>query len=393
MSLLIQTPGIADVPATSSDREGIAAEYLGAEPKPILAENSLPPVARSLMDLKRRIDNDPNELFKTGFLCRGGGLLLAAPTGIGKSSFAIQWQILSALGRPMFGIQPARPLRSLYIQAENDDGDLAEMRDGVIAGLNLSPAEIEIVRSSIITVQENSRTLDAFFRLTVKPLLELNIIDLLWIDPALSYIGGDAAAQKEVGRFLRNLLNPLLSHYNCGCVIIHHTNKPGRGEEKPSWQAGDFAYLGSGSAEWANWARAVLGIRSIGSHDVFELKAAKRGARIGWKDANGEKAFSKFISHSSNPGVICWHEVCNCDAPAGKPGRETTQSDLMALVPLNDAIAKTMLIETWKTRYGNHQKGRAFLDELIRAGSLYEWCIKRPGTNAAKLISRHPQPK
>ena len=37
-------------------------------------------------------------------------------------------------GRPLFGIVPARPLKSLLIQAENDEGDLAEMRDGVIAG-------------------------------------------------------------------------------------------------------------------------------------------------------------------------------------------------------------------------------------------------------------------
>ena len=29
-------------------------------------------------------------------------------------------------------------------------------------------------------------------------------------------------------------------------------HKPATGKEKSTWQAGDFAYLGAGSAEWAN---------------------------------------------------------------------------------------------------------------------------------------------
>jgi hypothetical protein len=350
-----------------------------------------PPEAKSLGDLKRRTADDPNELLRTGYLCRGGGLLLAAPTGIGKSSFGIQTQIMFALGRAMFEIEPARPLRSLYIQAENDDGDLAQMRDGVIAGLNLTPGELETVYANVITAQENARTGPAFFNYTVAPLLELHHPDLLWIDPALSYIGGEASSQKDVGSFLRNLLNPLLSRFNCGCVVIHHTNKPGKGEEKSTWQAGDFAYLGSGSAEWANWARAVLAIRSLGSHTVFELHAGKRGSRIGWKDSDGNTAFTRLIGHATEPGVICWRAASEDETPKGKPKRTGKPEDLTALVPLEKPIAKALLIDKWKDLYGNHQKGRAFLDSLCADGKLFEWRVNRPGTNAAKLIARKPQ--
>ena len=106
--------------------------------------------------------------------------------------------------------------------------------------------------------------------------------DLLWIDPALAYLGGEVGSQREVGGFLRNMLNPLVHEFNCAVVVVHHTNKPPVGREKPDWNAGDFAYLGGGSAEWANWARAVLALRSLGSHSVFELRAGKRGARLGW---------------------------------------------------------------------------------------------------------------
>src|SRR5205807_1283581 len=80
--------------------------------------------------------HDPNELLRHRFLCRVGGLLLCGPTGIGKSSLALQMMMRWAAGRECFGIEPVRPLKSLLIQAENDDGDLSEMRDGVSAGLN-----------------------------------------------------------------------------------------------------------------------------------------------------------------------------------------------------------------------------------------------------------------
>ena len=85
-----------------------------------------PPVMKRLNELKRFTENDPDELLKNRYLCKGGGALWVAQTGIGKSSAELQAAILWAIGRPFFGIAPARPLKSLIIQAENDDGDLAE---------------------------------------------------------------------------------------------------------------------------------------------------------------------------------------------------------------------------------------------------------------------------
>jgi hypothetical protein len=257
--------------------------------------------------------------------------------------------------------------------------------------MDLTDEETKTAMENVIVFQENTRTGKAFFDYTVAPLLELHHPDLLWIDPALSYIGSNASAQEAVGYFLRNLLNPLLSQFRCGCIVIHHTNKPSKGEEKCAWQAGDFAYLGSGSAEWANWARAVLAIRSVGSHEVFELRAGKRGGRIGWKDEDGKTSFARLIGHATEPGVICWRTATEDETPAGKPRRAGTREDLTALVPLEKPVAKALLIDQWKDHYGNKDKGRAFLDSLIADGKLFEWRLTRPGTNAAKLICRKPQ--
>lgn len=291
------------------------------------------PQAKLLSSLAKPVDNDPGELLKSRYICKGATLLVCGPTGIGKSALAMQCMVLWALGRETFGIRPTRPLKSLLIQAENDEGDLAEMRDGVIAGLNLTPVPAEQATSNVVVFREDEKTSTRFFAATVRPLLTEHHPDLLWIDPALAYLGGETGSQKDVGAFLRNQLNPLLREFDCACVILHHTNKPPKGKEKAEWQAGDFAYLGSGSAEWGNVPRAVLALRSIGSHEVFELRAGKRGSRLGWTNKDGEKSFVRYLAHSKEPGVICWQEIDPDDVKQGGRPKDCSEDDLFALLP------------------------------------------------------------
>lgn len=355
----------------------------------------LPPLAKRLDELVAHVTNDPSELLCHRFLCRGGGLLLVGPTGVGKSSLAMQAMVLWALGRPAFGIALPRPLKSLLIQAENDEGDLAEMRDGVIKGLNLTPEENITAMKNIIVVREDVRTGCRFFTETARPLLTEHQPDLLWIDPALSYLGGEANSQKDVGGFLRNQLNPLLREFKCGGVVVHHTNKPASGREKSDWSGGDFAYLGGGSAEWANWARAILAIRSLGSHSVFELRAAKRGGRLGWTEADGEtKTFTKLIAHANEPGVICWREADASEKPETKTlKRIYTKADVLAHVPPDKPIAKDALRAKANSAGIALNKINPMIAELLDDGTLHQWQEKRRGTNPKISFARFPQPE
>src|SRR5205823_992336 len=111
------------------------------------------------------------------------------------------------------------------------------------------------------------------------------------------------------------------------------------------WQAGDFAYLGSGSIEWANWARCVVALRSVGSHSVFELRASKRGARLRWKEPDGETtAYAKLIAHSKEAGVICWRDADEDDLPAeAAPKKAFTKEDVMPHVATDKPITKDAL--------------------------------------------------
>ncbi len=274
------------------------------------------PLVKSLGELKTpAYGNDPNELIAFRFLYRAAIALLMGPTGIGKSSFVMQLAIHLAVGRTLFGIQPGahyqgRGMRVLLVQAENDEGDLAEMRDGVLKGCeDLSAAEKQLALERIKILTLCDKTSEAFAQMLEAILEQEGPFDLVIVDPAFAYLGGDSNSQADVSHFMRELLNPLLHKHDVGMILCHHTNKPLKGKEKDGWAAGDFAYLGAGSAEWINPARAALALRSIGSDRVFELRAAKRGRRLGWQDAEGQPTNAQYIAHHDDPGVICWRQA------------------------------------------------------------------------------------
>jgi hypothetical protein len=275
-----------------------------------------PPVVKTLGDLRAPVyGHDPSELLKHRFLYRGAVCLICGPTGVGKSALLMQSAIHWAVGKDCFGIMPGdiyqvEGMRILLIQAENDEGDLAEMRDGVLAGCDeLTDTEKGLALQRIKVRTVNDKSGDAFAAELEVLLVECGPFDLVMVDPAFAYLGGDSNSQKDVSHFMRELLNPLLQKHQVGMILAHHTNKPLRGKEKESWAAGDFAYLGAGSAEWINPARAALAIRSIGSDNVFEFRAAKRGKRLRWMDDDHNPTNVQHLMHDGRPGIICWHKA------------------------------------------------------------------------------------
>ncbi|NQU97035.1 MAG: AAA family ATPase [Chloroflexi bacterium] len=325
-----------------SPLEILMTEYLPAEEAAAVegqvARIEEPPPVVALGDLRTPIyGNDPNELLKHRFLYRGGIGLLCGPTGIGKSSLMLQAGMHWAVGKAFFGIQPGdiyqrKGMTILLVQAENDEGDLAEMRDGVLAGCDdLTEEEKARAGRNILIATVTDKSAEAFASVVEALILERGPFDLVMVDPAFAYLGGDSNSQKDVSHFMRELLNPLAHKHGVGVLLAHHTNKPLRGKEKDSWTAGDFAYLGAGSAEWINPARAALALRSIGSDSVFEFRGAKRGKRLRWMDANGCHTNVQYIAHHRDTGVICWRQATPEEVEEvlsqGKGGRRKQYDD------------------------------------------------------------------
>jgi hypothetical protein len=364
------------------------AEHYAAHPENRRKESDSAPFARSLDEFVKPMGSDPAELLKHRYLCKGGGLLLVGPTGHGKSSLAMQLMIKWSLGQSVFGLEPARPLKSLLIQAENDDGDLAEMKAGVFNGLSLSEEEQETASSNVFVSQESSKTGSTLCYDVLDPLLETIKPDLLWIDPALAYLGGDMNNQKEVGSFLRNQINPLLAKHNCGVIIIHHTNKISK---DPDRQMTDFTYMGAGSAEWSNWSRAIIALNKTDVDNLYELIAAKRGARLRWKTADGESlSMKRYIGHCKRPDTICWVEMAIADAEELRANNGKGAEDVLKHVPQVDLIAKDDLVKICRQTGIGKNLAIELINELLDDDQLFEVPVPRAGKRPKVLLSRKP---
>lgn len=263
-------------------------------------------------------DNDPNTILGNRFLCKGGSLLIVAPSGVGKSTLATQAAVTWAMGQHLFGIRPVRPLKSLIIQAENDFGDIAQQFRGALTGMNIDPDEhieqMEAIRNNIVYVRDTIHTAEAFCSVVAK-LVDRYKPDLVFVDPLLSFLGGDVSSQEVCSRFLRNGLNPIAESTGVVFIIIHHTAKPPKEKAKSieGWTTADFAYLGAGSHEITNWARAVIVLQQQPDSDrSFQLGIVKRGRRAGATTLSGEETISISLRHSERG--LSWIQTREEDA-------------------------------------------------------------------------------
>ena len=355
--------------------------------------NNQSDTARPIGEFQIPDEHDQNELIGPGrFLCREGFATLVGPSGIGKSTLAMQMAMSFALGKETFGFKPSRPLKILIIQGENDDGDIAEMRDGTIAGLGLSEAERDKVSASVLCCRCNSSTGKKFIQGTVRKNLQRFKPDLLIIDPALCYVGGDVKEQKVVGEFLRTFLQPELQQAQCGCLLLHHTNKPPT-QNPRAGTTNEDAYAESGSAEFRNAARAAISLRSVGGARVFELRVTKRGERLGWQDELGQSTTRKYIRHSTTRNQLFWEPATEADAKAARAAVEDKKSETAAekvlnCVPGKGEISHAKLFAEAKNLDVAEKPCRGAIKVLLDEDSIKCTPKYRSGAPAEKFYSR-----
>ena len=340
-----------------------------------------PPEARSVLSYKDEPPDPEKTLLGDRWLCVGQGALAVGPTGIGKSTSSMQQDICWSIGREAFGIKAAKPLRVLVIQAENDSGDLHEMIVDAMAGIGLSEEEERLCGQNLIIACEQERTGVGFIHGVLRPLLEKHRPDIVRIDPLMAYAGCDLTQSAEAAKFLRNGINPLLTKFNCAAILVHHTPK-NNNRDTSKYRTSDWAYSGAGSADIVNWARAMLLIDPCKEDGKFCFIAAKRGRRIGWKDAEAVIQFKKWFKYAS-VGCSFWVET----VPETLGGKHTEET-LYDLVPHGVSIQKDVFIELAQAAGMPKNRAINFLKKLIFDGRIAEDRLPRSGTNAQKIIRR-----
>ncbi len=266
--------------------------------------------------------DDPNCIIGQRYLCRGGSMMFVGQSGIGKSSLAVQAAVHWAVGRSIYGIAPKMALKSVFVQAENDDGDLAEMLQGVVKALNLTDDEKSLLRKNLIFISDATHTGDAFVDAAAK-LIEKHRPDLFWGDPLLAFIGDDISKQVVIARFIRNGFGPIQKATGVTTIWVHHTNKPPTEQGKPGKNARptNHSYAGAGSADLVNAVRAVCVLQRV-DDEAFELKLEKRGRRAGATDLHGQPALTIWLRQAEVG--IHWEQI---DEPAKATQYSTNRSN------------------------------------------------------------------
>jgi hypothetical protein len=335
----------------------------------------------SLLNYSKRTINDKDTLLGNRYLCRGAGLFIVAPSGHGKSVLAAQAAIELACAKSTFGIKtPTGALKSLIIQAEDDEGDMIEMAQ-VIAHLELSEAQRKLVDQNTHVEFVNDVTGDEFLNVCDGFLSQYHA-DLVWINPYTAYLGADIKDDKANTNFLRNGLNPILTRHRCGGIPIHHTPKMNF-RDTSDWKPSDWMYSGAGAAVLTNWARAYLVVDPCDTHGVYKFIAAKRGKRIGW--GNTVPVYETFWAHSRKDRQLLWLPADSDQIATAKAASQKTHEDLLPLIPVVDPISQERLFVVAKEKLCGmgENKVRSFIKLLLEDERIEIKPIKRDGVKSA----------
>jgi RecA-family ATPase len=326
---------------------------------------------------------DPTQLLGKRWICRGGSALWVGSSGLGKSVLCMQAAITWAIAESFFGINPhGNGLKSLIIQAENDEGDVAESIQGVFKAMNLTEEQRALVMANVAIVRDCTSTGEKFVD-RVRRLVEKHKPDLVWIDPLLAFIGGDLSSQETASAFLRNMLNPLSLSAGFAWMLIHHTPKPLR--EGNGYQGHDKAYSGFGSSELTNWARSVLTLAPCGDDAegkrIYRLEVTKRGKRsnLNSKGIIAQNAVQPHVSLRHSDVGLAWIEA---DEPerktAGRPEIVVNFEDYKKAISKGISAGDLQSYIRNKSKVG-HTKSRD-----LTAAWEQEGLIKNTGTEKAK---------
>jgi hypothetical protein len=196
--------------------------------------------------------------------------------------------------------------------------------------------------------------------------------NLVFADPLLSYVGGDISRQDIMSHFLRQLCNPLAFERRFAWVFSHHTGKPQSDSKSRShWNTNDFAYIGMGSSELTNWARAIAVLQTTKHDGIFRLLLAKRGKRANIVDAYSQPETEIILKHAEEG--LHWEvatmpeEAAESAKGPGAPSKinELAYAEICAFKESWVGSNKNLWLEVKKRwgivgkTFGNYEKKRA----------------------------------
>lgn len=313
--------------------------------------------------------------------------------GEGKSVTAAGMAMSFGLGLPYMGMKPARALRILHMNGEDDEVTLGQCREGflqhseAITGRKLTRADLAPLDTMLRTDFSRQFT-GAEFVARLDRLLTESLADIVLINPLLSFIGGEIVA--EASNFLRVLLGPLLMRHKCAALIFHHTVKLSR----DSWQNMDPTYSGIGGGEVANVPRSIFTLQPTGVDGLRRLIVAKRKL-ADWKDAEGKYTDHAYFRRTDDPTRPAWLPVDHAEAleligeavkPGGaRSGRKADAEDVFAALEQHAMPRTSLLDHLCRVRKCSQTVAKAALASARLGEQIHEFTTRNEQTGRPEL--------
>jgi hypothetical protein len=326
-------------------------------------------------------------LLGDGFLERGSACLLAGPSGIGKSSIALQSGCCWACGVDAFDLNPLRPLRIVMVQNEDSHNDLVRMSE-VARHLNLDPDLIH--ENYWIETLRGKIGKEAVQIMT--EMVNWHKADVLQINPISAYHDGDISQNKDNIRFLYGELGLLLQEGKNGIFGYHHKGKPQRGNQKNKNDVHhEIMYDTLGGSVLTNFFRGIIIVTPIANSKIFQFTLAKRFEESQWTFRQ-----QQFRWHEDASKRL-WIPASVAETSEASKTTGKTTDDLYKLLPITDSIHRDQF---WLTAQKNHFKRdeyRGLLAEALRDDTpdhlrIHCWEIYTGKGRAQIHYARSPQP-
>jgi hypothetical protein len=261
------------------------------------------------------------------------------------------------------------------VQAEDDDGDIKEQVQ-VTRHLRFPEKQIATLRDNTRVRCINEPIGQAFIQ-ELDKYCDDWLPDLIVINPLQSYLGGELFDDKILTPFLRTWLTPLLKRRQIAALIISHTTKKSS-KEIAKMDDLQRMYAVAGSAQMANWPRAMLFLANTDVQGIFDLWAVKRWQKIGWSP--GTKNIT--IAHSPNEGQTLWQRANLQQQYDSIPRGKLQAEDILFFIPYEPkTISFAMLYEALN-------KNR---EEVIGEGKIRLWLKILEENGKIKVIGKGPK--
>lgn len=276
--------------------------------------------------LKMDLDvDDPDAIFTTDWLRKGGAAMLVSESGTGKSVMALQMALSWAAGKEAFGFKPLRPLKIAIFQTEDDKKKLTKIMHSMKYGfMQLEGWAEEEFMAAVKRVHfrlAHGARGEAFLKKLVETqrsagMMPDGFYDMVIVNPLQAFTGTDISENAKLTTFIREGLSPILeadrddemNKYakdmpaKLAFFAVHHTNKtPQNQNQRKEFGRGLGAqYAAAGGAELTNWMRSIISLVMNRPPKPFSMCMPKGGEDAQWPTPEGEVHPTRYVRHFDN---------------------------------------------------------------------------------------------